>query len=51
MNNSWITNEEELKAIAFDYIASHDDGLRLTCEAEQAVFELTNLIISRLKGE
>lgn len=49
MNNSWITNEEELKAIAFDYIASHDDGLRL--EAEQAVFELTNLIISRLKGE
>jgi hypothetical protein len=47
---SWITNEEELKSIAFDYINEHDKNASLTLEAEQTVFELTDMIISRLKG-
>jgi hypothetical protein len=48
---SWITNEEELKSIAYDYINEYNKSASLTVEAEQTVFELTDMIISRLKGE
>lgn len=51
MQNSRITCEEELKSIAYDYINEHNKSASLTVEAEQTVFELTDMIISRLKGE
>ncbi len=51
MQNSHITCEEELKSIAFDYINEHNKSASLTVEAEQTVFELTDMIISRLKRE
>lgn len=48
---SWIISEEDLKSIAYDYINEHSKSASLTVEAEQTVFELTDMIISRLKGE
>lgn len=43
-------NESELKALAFDYIANHEDSTGLTVDAEIAVIEFTKVIIEHFKG-
>ena len=48
--NDLVFNEYELKAFAFDYIATHDNSTGLTVEAEKAVIEYTKLIIEHFKG-
>lgn len=46
VNQTILTSQMALKAIAFDFIADHDDGAKLTVDAEEAVIQLTKRIIN-----
>lgn len=49
-DNDMVFNEIELKAFAFDFVASHGDSLELSAEAEEKIFIFVKELIEHFRG-
>ncbi|MBQ7429287.1 MAG: hypothetical protein IJV29_06430 [Butyrivibrio sp.] len=49
--NGIIVNENQIKAICFDYLVSKDNGNQLTCESQDDLIGFVSYLLTKIKGE